>query len=111
MDYDGKKDLKTGKIEWESNDKISHEKFWKENGEGKNNEENIGITHSKNTRISWIHSDTEDFLGIPVKKGEWKNKLENLINRSEEVIKNLKEEAGKIESLERIISFFSEEKE
>jgi predicted ATP-dependent endonuclease of OLD family len=106
LDYDGKKDPQTGKNKWltKSNGKISHENFWKEYGEGKDNEDDVYITHSKDTRISWVHPDIEGFLGIP--KGDWGAKQENIINESEKIISNLKKEPKKLKALVKIISFF-----
>ncbi|CAJ0882292.1 10645_t:CDS:2 [Entrophospora sp. SA101] len=48
-------------------------------GERHDNNENTNIFHTKNTRISWVHFNIEEFLGIPTTD---RNKEYNLISRA-----------------------------
>lgn len=106
---DDDKRIVNGEIKWAKNEKLSNEKFWNEYGKDKNNEEDTGITHSRSSRISWIHSNIEDFLGTPPAKEDRKNKIDNIFNKEEDVIKNLEKNPKKFESLKKILSFLKKD--
>ncbi|KLL02765.1 MAG: hypothetical protein MRERV_71c005 [Mycoplasmataceae bacterium RV_VA103A] len=99
-----------GKENWTNKQK----NFWEKYGENETNEETNGITHSKESgenRISWLPSDTEEFLGIKLEHNEKQCCKEyNIISREEDILENLEREQEKIKELKKIFSLVKTKK-